>query len=496
MRARGWALIDLAKATGLSVRTCCTLQQGQGNVGNYTRCCIALGVPTGLAEGNSLGRHLRLANWDDHGLVTILCGDALEKLKSLPDRSVHVIVTSPPYYKMEKYDGISTLGWEDTVEEYLDNLATIFRECKRVLIDEGTLWINIDDKLIDKSWQNIPPRLAERLKTDGWLFRHKYVWDKRRGRVSARDRLRNTDEPLYGFVKQGRYRFDDAAIRVPFKYKDNRPRPEAAMPGSVLDFPTAIDTVHPCPFDEALPDWCIRASCPPGGTVLDCFAGRGTTGRAAQRLGRRFVGIEISPKYVGRAWAYILQTEPDSAAEIEGISEPAAPRPDIPPRQPSPVQVKLRHAPCELKEANAIVAAWHRHHQCVAGHRFSIKCIDENGVLRGVAVVGRPVARMTCQRTVVEITRMVSDGTPNVCSFLYAACTHAARKIGYRQIQTFLLESEPATTLKALKDLGWKFDGWSEGGEGWQSRTGRRNDQPTVRKQRWVCILQSDAKSG
>ncbi len=68
MRARGWTLDDLAKAAGLSVRTCCTLQQGQGNVANYTRCCIALSVPTGLADGNPSRRHLRLAKWDERRL--------------------------------------------------------------------------------------------------------------------------------------------------------------------------------------------------------------------------------------------------------------------------------------------------------------------------------------------------------------------------------------------------------------------------------------------
>ncbi len=166
---------------------------------------------------------------------------------------------------------------------------------------------------------------------------------------------------------------------------------------------------------------------------------------------------------------------------------------DIPAPRPSPVQLKLRHENCEEREANAIVAAWHRHHKRVAGRRFSIKCLDENGVLRGVAIVGRPVARLTCRKTIVEVTRMCTDGTANACSYLYGACARVAKEMGFKKIQTFILDSEPGTSLKAA---GWVFDGYTDGGDGWQSRAGRRNDQPTCRKQRWVKILQSDAKSG
>jgi DNA modification methylase len=240
---------------------------------------------------------------------TILCGDAHDKLKTLPDQSVHVVVTSPPYYRKKKYDGTSALGWEVTVDEYLDKLTAILGECKRILADAGTLWVNIDDTLVEKSWQNIPGRLVERLRADGWLFRHTYIWNKRRGFSSARDRLRNSHEHLFGFTKQERYYFDDVAIRAPHKYKDSRRKTEAldAMPGSVLEFPTAVDPVHPAVFDESLAAWCIRASCPKGGLVLDPFAGAGASGVAARNLGRSFVGVEISPRYVERAWARISE---------------------------------------------------------------------------------------------------------------------------------------------------------------------------------------------
>jgi hypothetical protein len=156
--------------------------------------------------------------------------------------------------------------------------------------------------------------------------------------------------------------------------------------------------------------------------------------------------------------------------------------------QPSPVEVRLGHTSCELSEANAIVLAWHRHHRPVAFHRFSIKCIDENGVLHGIAIVAPPVARMTNSAEVLEVARLVSDGTPNVCSYLYGACARIAKALGYERIQTFILTNEPGTSLKAA---GWEFDGISKGsnwGKGSANRPARRHDHPGP-KQRWVKIL-------
>src|SRR3989304_4009678 len=109
-------------------------------------------------------------------------------------------------------------------------------------------------------------------------------------------------------------------------------------------------------------------------------------------------------------------------------------------------ETMLRIVPLELKEANALVKKWHRHHQPVIGHRFSIGAYDTNAArLVGAAIVGRPVARHINWRVVVEITRLVTDGTPNACSLLYAAGARIAREMGYQQIQTYILDTEPGT---------------------------------------------------
>ena len=147
------------------------------------------------------------------------------------------------------------------------------------------------------------------------------------------------------------------------------------------------------------------------------------------------------------------------------------------------MKVRLEVRPCTLAEANGIVAAIHRHHAPSVGHRLSLKVIDETGVVHGVAICGRPVARLTCQETVLEVTRVATNGTPNACSALYAAAARAAKAMGFARIQTFTLEEEPGTSLKAA---GWTLVGTSSGG-GWNvpSRGGRRVDQPQGVKLRW-----------
>lgn len=149
---------------------------------------------------------------------------------------------------------------------------------------------------------------------------------------------------------------------------------------------------------------------------------------------------------------------------------------------------RLHVVPLELTEANALVAAWHRHHQPAQGHRFSLGAIDDQGTLHGAAIIGRPVARLAgSPRDVLEVVRLVTDGTPNVCSVLYAAAARAGLAMGYRRIQTYILDEEPGTSLKAS---GWRSEGEAGGGQ-WKHTDGkpRRTDQPTGIKERWARTL-------
>jgi hypothetical protein len=147
---------------------------------------------------------------------------------------------------------------------------------------------------------------------------------------------------------------------------------------------------------------------------------------------------------------------------------------------------KLKVIPLELRELNALVTLYHRHHKPVQGHRFSIGVMLDGKVVGG-ASVGRPVARKTNQRTVVEVTRLVTDGTKNACSALYSAAARVAKELGYLKIQTFILDDETGVSLRAA---GWALEGESKGRAGWHSRDGRRDDQPECVKHRYSRLLQ------
>lgn len=111
----------------------------------------------------------------------------------------------------------------------------------------------------------------------------------------------------------------------------------------------------------------------------------------------------------------------------------------------------LEVRPLTLRQANELVWSLHRHHRQVTGHRFSIGCFDD-GRFCGACIVGRPVAPELDPYQVAEVTRLVTDGTKNACSILYAAAARACKAMGYKLIQTYILETEPGTSLKAS---GW-----------------------------------------
>ena len=119
-----------------------------------------------------------------------------------------------------------------------------------------------------------------------------------------------------------------------------------------------------------------------------------------------------------------------------------------------------------LADANAFVARHHRHHKPVTGHKFSIGC-TQNGELVGVAIVGRPVSRYLDDGLTLEVNRLCTTGAKNVCSFLYGAAARAAKALGYQKIITYILDTEPGTSLRAA---GWVCTGVA-GGKRW---TGKR----------------------
>lgn len=303
----------------------------------------------------------------------VLEGDAVEQLRTLPDGSVHCVVTSPPYYGLRDYGVAGQIGLEATPAEYVMRLVEVFREVKRVLRDDGTLWLNLGDSYVGtgdkgsyrdpkyaqgrngqevarnrkvaglpaKNLIGIPWRVAFALQDDGWILRSDIIWAKDNPMPeSVKDRPTRSHEYVFLFAKKPRYYYDAKAIAESSGVGDNgsyfdkgktsvhpnqgcerRDKQRRVGKRQYVGFNERWDAqevhsltrnrrsvwhvntaayaeAHFAVFPEKLVEPMILAGCPAGGTVLDPFAGSGTTLAVANRLGRHAVGIELNPAYV------------------------------------------------------------------------------------------------------------------------------------------------------------------------------------------------------
>jgi hypothetical protein len=152
---------------------------------------------------------------------------------------------------------------------------------------------------------------------------------------------------------------------------------------------------------------------------------------------------------------------------------------------------KIQAVPLELKEANDFVRRYHRHHAPVIRDKYRIGA-ELDGKLVGVVQVARPVARMLCDGKTLEVVRLCTDGTKNVCSFLYSAAARIAREMGYTKIITYILASESGDSLRAC---GWELEA-SVKGQSWSREARpRKCTAPTCNKQRWSKTLTVRAKT-
>jgi DNA modification methylase len=295
--------------------------------------------------------------------IQILQGDCREVLKQLADGSAHACVTSPPYFNMRDYQATNQIGTEETLEEYIRNLVEVFRGVRRVLREDGTLWIVIGDcyagsgkgagirsvrnggglvsisertttprvptECKAKDLMGVPWELALALRADGWWLRSANIWDKTTAAPeSVRDRCTASHEYILMLAKSEKYYFDSDAIAEPsICINDKRfgkgriAKGNNKIETSSHDFVTInptknkrsvwrvatsrSDELHSAIYPEALIEPCILAGCPEGGVVLDPFAGSGTTAIAAKRLGRSAVLVEVNPEYVTAAKARV-----------------------------------------------------------------------------------------------------------------------------------------------------------------------------------------------
>jgi DNA modification methylase len=312
------------------------------------------------------------------GNATLYLGDCIESMRTMPDASVHTCVTSPPYFGLRDYGHDGQIGLEQTPDEYVAKLVEVFREVRRVLRDDGTLWLNLGDSytsggrktrapdakhdgarametraptpddLKPKDLIGIPWRVAFALQADGWYLRQDVIWHKPNPMPeSVTDRCTKAHEYIFLLSKTPRYYFDHEAIKEPATMKPQRRLTasnfgargaggqarhsgrlvEMSEPGRQYETRNkrSVWTVTTKPFKGAhfatfppgLIEPCILAGCPEGGTVLDPFGGAGTTGLVATQTGRNAVLCEINPEYVEMARARIAAASLDARRRIE-----------------------------------------------------------------------------------------------------------------------------------------------------------------------------------
>lgn len=146
-----------------------------------------------------------------------ILGDCLKVLKDMDSNSIDCVITSPPYWAMRIYDNaenVDEVGNEKDYRVYVSKLTEIFREVRRVLTKEGSLWLNLGDKYNDKALMGMPWRVALSLIDDGWILRNDVIWSQMKGTQSCKDRLRDSYEHVFHFVKQKKYYYDADAIRI------------------------------------------------------------------------------------------------------------------------------------------------------------------------------------------------------------------------------------------------------------------------------------------
>ncbi len=286
-------------------------------------------------------------------LIDLRIGDARTALKDLPDKSVQTCITSPPYFGLRDYGHDAQIGLEPTLEKYIEEILKVTQEIWRVLKDDGTFWLNIGDSY-SSGWRlttpndslrthdgntvrapvldgtkpkdliGIPWLMAFALRDDGWYLRSDIIWSKTNIRPeSVTDRPTKSHEYIFLLTKSEHYYYDHEAIKEKAEMNrwggdkpmnmdntkdvDNqfagltRPRSmlyETRNKRSVWTINTTpYKDAHFATFPEEIPRLCILAGSKAGDTILDPFAGSGTTGKVAVELGRKAILCELNPDY-------------------------------------------------------------------------------------------------------------------------------------------------------------------------------------------------------
>lgn len=267
---------------------------------------------------------------------SILNSDVREGLKQLPDESIQLTVTSPPYFRLRNYSGgAGEIGREVTVDEYISSLVSVFGILKDKTKQDGLLFLNLGDTYVDGQLAGVPWRVALALQEVGWVLRSDIIWHKPNAMPSSvKNRPTVDHEYVFMFSKAKEYKYNQDAIREPHvtfsessKMRGGRAHlgkrggtpekgknagnsnlhdgrwdqafhPKGRNKRTVWSIPLGkFRGAHFAVFPEKLVETCVLAGSDPGDLVCDPFAGSGTTGVVSLKLGRQFVGIELNSEY-------------------------------------------------------------------------------------------------------------------------------------------------------------------------------------------------------
>ena len=264
-----------------------------------------------------------LVQFDPEEDFKCIVGDSRYALTYLEDKIFQCCITSPPYWGLRDYDIAGQIGAEESLNDYIADLVVIFREVRRTLSDDGTLWLNIGDSYTsgNRTWRDtdkknaaramsyrpptppglkpkdligIPWRLAFALQQDGWYLRADIIWHKPNGQPeSVKDRPTRSHEYIFLFSKSEKYYYDYEAIK------------ESAKNGSDLRNRRTIWSIntegfkgaHFAVFPPKLVQLCLLAGSKPDSIILDPFLGSGTVAQVCLENRRKCIGVELNPEY-------------------------------------------------------------------------------------------------------------------------------------------------------------------------------------------------------
>jgi DNA modification methylase len=290
-------------------------------IGRNTQLCDKFKI-TSLASAQKIIVTNNYVNQKFDSLIIL--GDALENLKRFPDNNFQCCVTSPPYWGLRDYGIKYQIGAELELDDYINNLVLIFREVRRTLSVDGTLWLNIGDSYTsgNRTWRDldkknparamsyrpptpkglkpkdligVPWKLAFALQSDGWYLRSDIIWHKPNCQPeSVKDRPTRSHEYVFLLSKSEKYIYNYEAILEPANSRSGFRNRRTIW--SINTEPFSYE--HFASFPKELVKPCILAGTDEGDVVLDPFFGSGTVGVMSFQLNRRFVGIELKPEYV------------------------------------------------------------------------------------------------------------------------------------------------------------------------------------------------------